>query len=153
MIAAHDPNLVIGMGGKLPWHIPEDLAHFKKRTRGHAVIMGRGVFEELKCKPLPDRRNVVLTRNRSYDNVEVCRSPEEALALLSDKEKVYIIGGAEVYKLFYRICNRLEMTQIHKSYQGDTFFPEYRHEIGKVWKEVARQEHDDLTFVDYTRIP
>ncbi len=152
MIAAHDPDLVIGRDGKLPWHIPEDLAHFKERTRGHAIVMGRAVFEELQHRPLPDRRNVVLTRSRTYDNVEVCRSPEEAIELLSDYEKIYIIGGAEVYRQYFPLCNRLEMTHIHKNYHGDTFFPEYRHEIGKVWKEIARQEHDELTFIDYARI-
>jgi dihydrofolate reductase len=152
MIAAHDPNLVIGKDGLLPWHIPEDLAHFKNRTRGHAVVMGRGVFEELNEKPLPGRRNVVLTRSSSYEHVDVCRSRDEVLALLCGENKIYIIGGAEIYRLFYPICDRLEMTHIHNNYQGDTFFPEYRHEIGTVWEESAREELGGITFVDYERI-
>lgn len=152
MIAAHDPNLVIGREGSLPWHIPEDLAHFKNRTRGHCVVMGRGVFDELGEKPLPGRRNIILTRSRNYENVEVCRNKEQVLKLLRDEEKIYIIGGAEIYRLFYPSCDRLEMTHIRQVYQGDTFFPEYRHEIGTVWKEVAREEQEDFAFVDYELI-
>ncbi len=152
MIAAHDPDLVIGRNGELPWHIPEDLAHFKKRTKGHAVIMGRAVFEELDEKPLPDRRNIVLSRRKTYDQVEVCQSKEEVLKLLKDEEKVYIIGGEQIYKLFYPVCTRLEMTVIHESHEGDTFFPEYRNDIGKLWKEVFRHDREELSFVDYERI-
>ncbi len=152
MIVAHDPNLVIGRDGALPWRIPEDMDHFKKRTTGHAIVMGRGVFEELGEKPLPNRRNIVLSRSRSYGNVEVCRSLDEVLEQLKDQKKFFIIGGAEIYRLFYPVCNRLEVTQIHQEYDGDTFFPEYRHEIGTVWKEVHREERREFTFVDFERI-
>ncbi len=152
MIAAHDPNLVIGKDGALPWHIPEDLAHFKSRTRGHSVVMGRGVFEELGEKPLPGRRNIILTRSKNYDYVDVCRNQDEVLELLKEDKKVYVIGGAEIYRLFYPLCDRLEMTHIHDLYEGDTFFPEYRHEIGTVWEEVAREKREGITFVDYERI-
>jgi len=152
MIVAHDPNLVIGRDGSLPWRIPEDLAHFKERTTGHAIVMGRGVFEELGEKPLPNRRSIVLSRSRNYENVEVCRTRDEVLEQLKDQKKFYIIGGAEIYRLFYSVCNRLEVTQIHQEYHGDTFFPEYRHEIGPVWKEIYREERRDFTFVDFERI-
>jgi len=152
MIVAHDPNLVIGRDGSLPWRIPEDLAHFKERTTGHAIVMGRGVFEELGEKPLPNRRNIVLSRSRSYENVEVCRNRDEVLEQLKDQKKFYIIGGAEIYRLFYPVCNRLEVTQIHKEYHGDTLFPEYRHDIGSVWKEIFREERRDFTFIDFERI-
>ncbi len=152
MIAAHDPDLVIGRDGKLPWHIPEDLAHFKSRTKNHPVIMGRGVFEELGEKPLPNRRNIVLSRSKTYGHVEVCRSEEEVLRLLNDEEKIYIIGGEQIYRMFYAVCTRLEITVVHEHYNGDTFFPEYRNDIGKLWKEVFRQDENGLSFVDYERI-
>lgn len=152
LIAAHDPDLVIGYQGRLPWHIPEDMAHFKKRTMGHTVVMGRGVFEELGCRALPGRRNLVLTRTAQYNNVEVCRSQEEAMALLSEEEKAYIIGGEQIYRLFLPLCNRLEITLIHKRYNGDTWFPEYRNHIGSVWKEVWAEKRSEVTFVDYERM-
>lgn len=152
MIAAHDPGLVIGRNGTLPWHIPEDLAHFKKRTRGNAVIMGRNVFEDLSEKPLPERKNIVMSRSKTYGNVEVCRSREEVLELLRDEKKIYIIGGEKIYRLFYPICQRLEITIVKETYHGDTFFPEYRNKIDTVWKEIAREEREKIIFVDYERM-
>ncbi|MDG5766420.1 dihydrofolate reductase [Balneolales bacterium ANBcel1] len=152
MIAAHDPNLVIGKGGSLPWHIPEDLAHFRQRTTGHTIVMGRGVFEEIGEKPLPKRRNLVLSRSRSYENVETCRSVADVLAKTENEQKIYIIGGSEIYNLFFPLCNRLEITLIHDTWPGDVFFPEYRNQLGSIWKEVFREERDELTFVDYDRV-
>ncbi len=152
MIAAHDLNLVIGRDGTLPWHIPEDLAHFKNRTSGHSVIMGRGVFEELGEKPLPRRRNIVLSRSRTYDNVEACKNKQEVFELLRNEKKIYIIGGEQIYRLFYPDSTRLEMTVIHENYEGDTFFPDYRADIGSIWKEIYRQDRAGLSFVDYERI-
>lgn len=152
MIAAHDPNLVIGKDGTLPWHIPEDMAHFKSRTRGHPVVMGRGVFEELGEKPLPGRHNIVMTRSVNYGHVDVCRSREEVLNLLADERKLYVIGGAEIYRLFYTVCDRLEVTLVHAPYRGDTCFPEYRDQIGTVWREVYRDDRDGFSFVDYERV-
>ncbi len=152
MIAAHDPNLVIGKSGSLPWNYPEDMEHFRNRTKGHSIVMGRGVFEEIGQKPLPKRRNIVLTRSRSYPNVDVCRSKKEVLESVAGSSKIYIIGGAEVYKLFYPECTRLEITLIHKNHEGDVYFPEYRREIGNKWKEVFRDEKEHMTFIDYDRI-
>ena len=152
LIAAHDPDLVIGYQGHLPWQIPEDLAHFKKRTMGHTVVMGRGVFEELGCRALPGRRNLVLTRTAQYNNVEVCRSEHEALAMFSEEKKVYIIGGEKIYRIFLPLCDRLEITLVHKRYKGDTWFPEYRNQINTVWKEVWAEQYSDVTFVDYERV-
>ncbi len=149
LIAAHDPNLVIGRKGRLPWHIPEDLKHFRERTMGSTIVMGRGVFEELGEKPLPGRKNIVMTRTRSYPNVQVCRDADEVLSLPGSGDQIYIIGGAEIYRLFYPLSHQLEITLIREKYQGDTFFPEYRHEIGSVWKEVSRTDKDHLSFIDY----
>ena len=151
IIAAHDPDLVIGYKGSLPWHIPEDLKHFKERTYGHTIVMGRGVFEELEEKPLPGRENIVLT-SRTYDNVTTFDSIDKALNHLSKENKVYIIGGGQIYRQTIDIADRLEITQIHKSYSGDVYFPEYRDEIGIVWQEIARKERKEYSFVDYRRI-
>ncbi len=152
MIAAHDPNLVIGKNGKLPWHIPEDLAHFKSRTKGHAIVMGRGVFDELGEKPLPLRQNIVMSRSRTYENVQVCKSRDEVLDQLANQKKIYIIGGAKIYRLFYPVSTRLEITLIHNRYDGDTFFPEYRNDIGTLWREVNRVDEPGWSFIDYERI-
>src|SRR5690625_201209 len=98
LIAAHDKNLVIGHEGDLPWHFSEDLAFFKRTTMGHPILMGRGVFESLNEKPLPGRRNVVLTRSREYPDadVEVYSSIEAALDQLRGEEEVDVNGGGEI---------------------------------------------------------
>lgn len=152
MIAAHDPNLVIGKDGGLPWHFPEDLRHFKTRTSGYSVIMGRGVFEELEHKPLPGRRNIVLTRSENYSNVEIGRNLKDVMNKVSGEKKVYIIGGEKIYNLFYPVCNRLELTLIHKPYQGDTFFPDYRNDLGSRWIESHRVDSNMYSFVDFDSI-
>ena len=152
LIAAHDPDLVIGNRGKLPWHIPEDLAHFKKRTMDHSVIMGRGVFEEIGERPLPGRRNIVLSSTRRYDHVETCSAISELAGMFEKQEKVYIIGGARVYHFFLPYCQRLEISLIPDRYEGDTFFPEYRHQIGSIWKQTVQKKGKHALFVDYERI-
>jgi dihydrofolate reductase len=152
LIAAHDPDLVIGKDGGLPWHYPEDLKHFKKRTLGKPVVMGRRVFEEIGEKPLPGRRNVVISTTKVFENVETYASPKLALASLQSEPEVYIIGGAGLYREFMAVADRLELTLVHKSYKGDVYFPEYRHLIGQIWLEIQRVETPDLTFVDYIRI-
>lgn len=151
IIAAHDPDLVIGYKGSLPWHIPEDLKHFKERTYGYTIVMGRGVFEELGEKPLPGRKNIVLT-SRTYNRVTTFDSIDKALNHLKKENKVYIIGGGEIYRQTMDIADRLEITEVHKSYPGDVYFPEYRDEIGIVWQEIARKDRKEYSFVDYRRI-
>ena len=151
IIAAHDPNLVIGRDGKLPWHYSEDLKHFKKRTTGHVVLMGRKVFEELNKKPLPKRKNIVLSRKYNYNNVDCYESVQAALNSLKGHEKLFIIGGAVVYKQFLQRADYLYITKIHQSYEGDTYFPEYRDDISTVWEEIYREDHDALSFIDYKR--
>lgn len=151
LIAAHDPDLVIGYEGGLPWRIPEDLKHFKQRTTGHPLLMGRGTFEELGEKPLPGRTNLVLTR-RNYENVDTFDSVEKALEYLRDNEKVYVIGGGQVYTQLIDHADRLEITEIHQRHNGDVYFPEYRDKIGSIWKEVYREDHENFSFIDYDRI-
>lgn len=152
LIVAHDPNLVIGKDGKLPWHYSEDLKFFKCTTMGYPLLMGRVVFEELNERPLPGRENVVLSRSRSYEQVKTFRSVEEALEYLQNHEKVFVIGGGEIYRQIIDIADELIVTQIKKEYPGDTFFVEYREGIGSVWKEVWREDHEEFSFVRYSRV-
>lgn len=151
IVVAHDPNLVIGLNGGLPWRYPEDLKHFKKTTLGGTIIMGRGVFEELNEIPLPGRRNVVLSRSMNYDNVDTFTSLENALETV-DEDEVFIIGGGVLYRETLSKADKLIITEIKNEYEGDTFFPEYRDDIGKEWKETSRDDHSDLSFVVYERI-
>jgi dihydrofolate reductase len=154
VIAAHDPNLVIGKDGSLPWHYKEDLKFFKNTTMGYPLLMGRIVFEELNEKPLPGREALVLTRSKAYDHVQTFESIESALQFLeeSEYEKVFVIGGGEIYRQMMDEADELVITEIHETHEGDTFFPEYRDKIGEVWKEVSRDDHEDLSFVKYERI-
>lgn len=154
LIAAHDKNLVIGHQGDLPWHFSEDLAFFKRTTMGHPVLMGRGVFESLNEKPLPGRRNMVLSRSREYPeaDVEVFRSINEALEKLEGEEKVYVLGGGEIYQQMMDRADELVITEIPGTYDGDTWFPEYRQDVGSHWREVWSETSGDLRFVRYERV-
>jgi dihydrofolate reductase len=152
IIVAHDPNLVIGKDGSLPWHYSEDLKFFKRTTMGAPLLMGRVVFEELNEKPLPGRENVVLSRSKSYDHVKTFGSIDDALEYLSDREEVFVIGGGEIYKQMIDVVDELVVTEINKEYEGDTFLIDYRKDIGTVWEEVWREEHEEFSFVKYQRI-
>ncbi len=151
IIAAHDPNLVIGKDGALPWHYSEDLKFFKRTTLGSPIIMGRVVFEELNEKPLPGRENVVLSRSKTYDHVKTFTSIEEAINHFSDQDKVFIIGGAEIYRQTIDRVDELIITEIKKEYDGDTFFVDYRKDVGNTWKEVWRESNEEMNFVKYKR--
>ncbi|MEX0770544.1 MAG: dihydrofolate reductase [Balneolaceae bacterium] len=153
IIAAHDPNLVIGANGELPWYYKEDMRYFKRKTQGHPVIMGRGVFEEIGKKPLPGRKNIVLTKSKSYPEKEVitCSSIEETLKHTAGENLIFIIGGGEVYHQMIDSADLLYITEIHQEYEGDTYFPEYRHQIGTVWEEIQREDKPKYSFVLYKR--
>lgn len=151
-IVAHDPNLVIGQDGDLPWHYSEDLKYFKKTTMGHPMIMGRVVFEELGEKPLPGRENIVLSRSRQYKHVPTFASFDKALEHVNDEELVFLIGGGKVYRQFLDRCDKLYVTEIHEDFEGDTHFPEYRDAIGTTWNEIKREDRDELSFVVYERV-
>lgn len=151
-IVAHDPNLVIGRKGELPWHYSEDLKYFKKVTMGHPIIMGRVVFEELNEKPLPGRENIVLSRSRNYEHVRTFSAIQGALDYVDDEDIAFVIGGAEVYRQLMPKVEKLFVTEIHEEYEGDTYFPEYRHEVGSTWREIKRDTHSELSFVVYERI-
>ena len=154
LIVAHDPNLLIGRKGGLPWRIPEDLAYFKRVTMGCPIIMGRVVFEEIGEKPLPGRRNIVLSRTKTWDtkDIESFRSLDEALEAVKTEGKVFIIGGRALYEKGLEIADTLYVTLIDSEYEGDTWFPEYRNQIGLIWEETERKSENGLTFIVYKRI-
>jgi dihydrofolate reductase len=125
MIVAYANGRVIGKGGKLPWHLPNDSKYFKQITLGHTVVMGRKTFESIGRRPLPKRRNVVFTRGEiNLPGVEVAHSKDEVLALATTEE-VFIVGGENVYKAFLDVADYLYITEIALETGGDTFFPEW----------------------------
>lgn len=136
-IYARAANGVIGREGHLPWRLPADLRHFKTVTMGKPMIMGRRTFDSFPA-PLPGRRHIVLTRDRGWqaEGAEVAHSVDEALALAGEGE-VAVIGGAQIYALLQDKAARIELTEIHADYEGDTVMPP----LGPEWREVARDEH------------
>jgi len=137
LIYARAANGVIGTDGRLPWRLPADLRRFKALTMGRPMIMGRKTFESFPA-PLPGRRHIVLTRNRDWQSgrAEVVHSVDQALAQGGEGE-VAVIGGAEIYALFEPLANRIELTQVHADYAGDTVMPP----PGPQWREAVREEH------------
>ena len=140
LIAALARGGVIGREGDIPWRLPEDVEHFKNLTTGHAVVMGRRTWDSLpdRFRPLPGRRNVVVTRSPEWraDDAERAGSLEEALALLADEEQVFVIGGAEIYAGALPYADELVLTEIDLGVQGDTFFPEWD---PAAFEEVSRE--------------
>lgn len=140
MIAAMANNRVIGLENKMPWHLPADLKHFKSVTTGKPVIMGRKTFESI-GRPLPGRRNIIITRNEAYqaNGIETVITPEAALELVVDAEEVMIIGGGNIYQQFLNRAHRLYLTFIDLDTLGDTQFPDY--EQSGNWKVVNEQNN------------
>jgi len=138
IIVATDRQGGIGIDNTLPWKLPEDLAHFKRMTTGHPIIMGRKTFDSI-GRPLPNRRNIVITRNAEWqhDGVEAATSVEAALALLDGAEG-FVIGGAEIYRQSLALTSRLIITEIGQTYDCDAFFPAIAREE---WQETAREPH------------
>ncbi|MBP9715113.1 MAG: dihydrofolate reductase [Candidatus Pacebacteria bacterium] len=153
IIAAIGKNNELGKGNDLLWHMPEDMKYFRETTRGHSVIMGRKTFESLPNGPLPNRRNIVITRDKSYqkDGIEVVNSLEEAAALFQNEDaEVFVIGGGEIYKQAMDFADKLYITHIDASDKdATTFFPEI---IPIAWNEISHQEHkkDEKNPHDYT---
>lgn len=157
LIAAVAENGVIGNDGEMPWHLPADLKHFKRTTMGHPVIMGRRTYESITADingPLPGRTNIVLSRRSPEvpDSVVVVDSIEAAVAAASavdgDTETVYVIGGATVYEQFLPRADRLLLTEIESTYEGDTTFPDWDR---SQWQKVTRDRRDGFAFVEYHR--
>ena len=136
IIAAASTNNVIGLDNKLIWNIPKDLKRFKELTQGHNVIMGRKTFESLP-NPLPNRVNIVVTRNAEYkyEGVIICKSIIEALEHCKDDSQTFILGGGEIYKLGFKYVDKLYITEIYSDINGNTYFPKWNKEN---WKEISR---------------
>jgi dihydrofolate reductase len=124
-IVAMDIQQAIGLGNDLPWRLPADLAYFKKTTLNHTILMGRKTYESM-GKPLPSRTNVILTQNKEYEaeGCTIVHNVEEAVALFKNEE-VFVIGGAEIFKLFMPFVDRLYITLIEHEFEADTYFPEF----------------------------
>jgi dihydrofolate reductase len=154
IVVAIDSQLGIGANNTLPWHLPEDLAHFKRTTSGHPIIMGRKTFDSI-GRPLPNRRNIVITRNPDWkiDGVETAPSVDAAIALAGDTE-AFIIGGAQIFIASLPRVDRLIVTEIDGTFNCDTFFPQI--DLSQ-WQEVAREQHQSVktglpyAFVTYQR--
>lgn len=151
LIAAVAANGVIGADGGLPWQLPEDLRHFKRMTQGHAVIMGRKTWESI-GKPLPGRKNIVVTRQTGYaaPGASVTPSLQAALALCAGQEIAFVIGGSDLYRAALPLADALLLTEIHRDFAGDTRFPEFDR---RQWKETDRQAQvaADGTRFDFVR--
>lgn len=149
IIAALSRNRVIGKDGKLPWHISEDLKRFKRLTTGHTVLMGRKTFESL-GKPLPHRRNVVLT-SHTLPDVETYPTLAQALQALEKEEKVFVIGGGEIFAQLIDHADELHLTLVDQEVEGDTFFPPYEHLVGTRYRLVSREVHEGFVFENYVK--
>jgi dihydrofolate reductase len=154
LVVAMDAQRGIGVDNKLPWHLPEDLAHFKRVTLGHPIIMGRKTFDSI-GRPLPKRRNIVVTRNAEWqhEGVDVALSLQDAVALVGD-ELASIIGGAQIFTESMALADRMIVTEIDHVFRCDTFFPAID---PAVWTETARERHHseangfDYSFVTYEK--
>ncbi|MFT5589392.1 MAG: dihydrofolate reductase [Bradyrhizobium sp.] len=154
LIVATDNAGGIGIRNMLPWKLPEDLAHFKRTTTGHPILMGRKTFESI-GRPLPNRRNIVISRNPDWhhDGVETVASLQVALDL-PEAAEVFVIGGAEIYRLALPLADRLIVTEISQRFECDAFFPAID---PASWIETTRDTHHsssngfDFAFVTYQR--
>lgn len=151
-VAVADNN-IIGNKNDLPWHLPEDLKHFKEVTLGKTVLMGRKTFESIFArlkKPLPGRKNVVITRQADYkapEGVLVFGSLESAVKNLSE-EDIYVIGGAEIFKQALPLSQMFYLTRVHGNFEGDAYFPEVNWDE---WEQTEKQPHEKFSFLVYKR--
>ncbi|UCH50060.1 MAG: dihydrofolate reductase [Betaproteobacteria bacterium] len=134
-------NRVIGKGGTLPWHLPEDLKRFRSLTMGHPIIMGRKTYDSI-GRPLPGRRNIVISRNSdlTIEGVETAISLQAALEMTIDADEVFVIGGQQIYQLALPLGDRIELTLIDRGFDGDVLFPEID---PAEWEESQRESRED----------
>jgi dihydrofolate reductase len=141
MISAVAENRVIGNKNALPWHLPADFKYFKEITLGKTIVMGLNTFNSIGAKPLPGRKNIILNNDLSYvppENCAVAHSIDEVVEMTKIESEVMICGGASVYKQFLPMADRLYLTYVHASPEGDTYFPEIDLQE---WKETSREDH------------
>ena len=149
IIVSTSENNVIGRENGIPWYIPQDLKHFKKLTVGNTVIMGRKTYESLpkEHRPLPNRVNIVVTRNKKYEakNCIVVNSLVDAIKKSDNDKEVFIIGGGQIYKESLKFAERIYLTKVHKHIEGDTYFPK----LNKLWKMVNEKSKEGFSFLTY----
>ncbi|SKB99153.1 dihydrofolate reductase [Sphingobacterium nematocida] len=150
LVVAAAENNTIGKDNQMPWHLPNDFKYFKKSTLGHSIVMGRKTFESI-GKPLPERRNIVLTRDQRYTNpdVDVANSLTEVLTYCRDENEIFIIGGADIFKQALPLAQKVLLTRVHAEIAGDTFFPELS---ASEWRLISQDKHskDEKHAYDYT---
>lgn len=148
---------VIGGGGDLLWHISEDLRRFKQITSEHTVIMGRKTYDSI-GRPLPRRRNIVITRSEEWsaEGCERASSLEQAVGMCEGEQEIFVIGGGEIYRQAMPLADRLYLTRVEKEYAGDTYFPEIR---ADEWRELSNERYErgekfeyPFEFVDLERV-
>ena len=140
IIVAIAQNGTIGDKNSLLWHIKEDMRFFRTTTSGHAVIMGRKTFESLGSKPLPKRKNIVITRaDRDFEGAFTAHSLEEAIAMAEGDEEIFIIGGAQIYAEALSVADRMYITRVERDYEGDTSFPDIDY---SKWRLVSEERHE-----------
>ena len=139
IICGMDENRLIGSDNALPWHLPADMVYFKKTTMGKPILMGRKTYESI-GKPLPGRRNIIISRDSSYqaEGCDIASSIEAAIDLVDDQPEAMLIGGASLYEQTMVVADSLYITEIHHQFSGDAWFPAI--DPGN-WKEVWREEH------------
>lgn len=149
LVAAVSDNGIIGRGGDMPWHLPDDLKRFKKLTMGHPIVMGRRTWHSI-GRPLPGRTNIVMTRNTSFaaDGAVVAHTESDVLAAAGDADTIMVIGGGEIYRMFLRTADRIELTRVHLTVEGDTTFPELE---GDWTCEESTPQAVDMTFETWRR--
>jgi dihydrofolate reductase len=151
IVVAAAQNNTIGKNNELLWHLPADLKHFKNLTTGHAILMGRKTYESI-GRPLPNRRNIVITRQPiQLEGCEVVNSIDEAMAICDGEEEVFVIGGAEIYKQTLERCHRIYLTRVNQHFEGDAYFPELNE---TQWVEISRSVHpaDEKNPIGYSFI-
>ena len=159
VIAAISKNNALGKDNDLIWHLPADLKRFKKVTTGHFIVMGRNTFESI-GRPLPNRTTIIITRNKNYfkEGCLIANSLEEALEMSKEEAKVFIIGGAQIYKetMAKDLADQLDITLVHDTFEADVYFPEIKN---TVWKEAAREyftadekNKHNFSFISYQKI-
>lgn len=157
IIVAIAQNGTIGDNNSLLWHIKEDMRFFRTTTSGHAVIMGRKTFESLGSKPLPKRKNIVITRSDlTFEGALTAHSLDEAIAMAEGDEETFIIGGAQIYRAALAVADRMYITRVERDYQGDTSFPEVDY---SQWQLVSEERHErgeeyewPFSFLTYDRL-
>ncbi len=153
IIVAVSSNGAIGRNNDIPWHYPADMKHFRDTTRGYPIIAGRKTYESFQVRPLPKRLNIVLSRDVSYQaegGALVCANLPDAFARAEkeDKDKVFILGGAEIYRQALALTDEMIITFVPEEIVGDAFFPAWDRDE---WDEVARRQEGELVFATYRR--